>query len=294
MSPYFKRIVGYSAIGVLLLCLFFIERQPLVHYASNVIAFEKEYSNAKDDMLQVVRQEIFSPPIHTAFTDDKAELSPGEVVRITNERRGENDLPPLLDNPVLDKAADTKLQDMFDNQYFEHISPKGVGPGSLAAHAGYSYVIIGENLAMGTFESNDALLNAWMSSPGHRANILNSHYEEIGVAVGRGMYNGQHVLIAVQEFGKPTSACPHIDSKLKTSIENDKKTVATMQMQVTQQKKELDAMNHDTPEESASYNEKISAYNDFVSSYNVQVANLKSEIDTYNKEVRSFNACAQK
>jgi uncharacterized protein YkwD len=294
MRPYIKRIIAYGAAGIVTLSFFFVARQPIVHYASNVITFVKEYSNAHDDMLQVLRQEIFSSPLHSNLAGDRANLSPVEIIRITNEKRSEVKAAPLEHNIVLDQAATQKLQDMFDKQYFEHISPSGHGPGWLATHVGYSYVVIGENLAMGTFDSDAALLDAWMNSPGHRENILNTRYTEIGVAVGHGTYNGERVWIAVQEFGKPSSSCPSINTSLKTQIEKDKATVATMQNQITTDKKELDAMSHDTAEQSAAYNTKVAAYNDLVSRYNDQVANLKSEIDTYNKQVRDFNSCAQK
>jgi uncharacterized protein YkwD len=293
MSNTLKRIIAYSTMGILVFFGFFAARQPIVYYASNVITFVKEYSNAHDDMLQALHQEIFSTPLRANIAGDRANLSPVEIIRITNEKRAEKNVMLLTHNIVLDQAATQKLQDMFDHQYFEHISPKGNGPGWLATHVGYSYVIIGENLAMGTFDSDAALLDAWMASPGHRANILNTRYTEIGVAVGHGTYNGERIWIAVQEFGKPSSACPAIDPAIKNTIEQDKTTVADMQAQVTLKKKELDTMAHDTPEQSAEYNTKVSAYNDYVSNYNTQVAKLKAEIDTYNKQVRNFNSCAQ-
>ncbi len=293
MSKYTKIGIACGTIGISLLCVFFAARQPIVKYAATAIAFVKEYSGAHDDMLQAVRQEMFSTPLRSGLFTDPGHLSPSEILRITNEKRAENGVTPLADNAMLDQAAMRKLQDMFDRQYFEHVSPSGNGPGWLAANAGYSYVIIGENLALGSFKNDAALLDAWMASPGHRANILNGRYMEIGVAVGQGTYNGQRVWMAVQEFGKPSSACPVIAVALKNSIEKDKATVADMQTKITAQKKALDAMTHDTPEESTDYNAKISAYNDYVSNYNVQVAKLKAEIDTYNKQVRDFNSCAQ-
>ena len=293
MRPYLKRIIAYGSIGIVIFCLFFAARQPIVHYATNVLTFMKEYSSAHDDMLQTLRQEIFTSPLHTNLAGDRANLSPVEIIRITNEKRVAAKAAPLVHNVLLDQAATQKLQDMFDKQYFEHISPDGHGPGWLATHVGYSYVVIGENLAMGTFDSDAALLDAWMNSPGHRENILNTRYTEIGVAVGHGTYNGERIWIAVQEFGKPSSACPAIESGIKTQIEKDKASVADLQAQITQDKKNLDAMNHDTAEASSAYNAKVATYNDLISKYNDQVANLKSEIDTYNKEVRGFNSCAQ-
>ena len=62
-------------------------------------------------------------------------------------------------------------------------------------------------------------MTAWMNSPGHRANILNPHFQEIGVAVGKGMYEGHETWIAVQSFGMPLSACPASDANLKIKID---------------------------------------------------------------------------
>src|SRR6185369_15716694 len=117
-------------------------------------------------------------------------------------------LPALKENALLDKAAKKKLDDMFAQQYFEHINPQGKGPSDLAKSVGYDYIAIGENLALGNFKNDAELVQAWMDSPGHRANILNKQYTEIGVAVGQGTYEGKKTWLAVQEFGRPTSSCP--------------------------------------------------------------------------------------
>jgi uncharacterized protein YkwD len=288
----FKRVSLYGSIVAIALVVFFAVHQPIVHYASNVITFVKEYSDAHDNLLQALREEIFSQPLRANIAGDRANLTPVEIIRLTNEKRTDQSLPLLVRNSLLDQAATRKLQDMFDRQYFDHISPDGKGPGFLAESVGYSYVVIGENLAMGTFQSDADLVDAWMASPGHRENILNTRYTEIGVAVGHGTYNGERIWIAVQEFGKPSSACPTIDVNLRTAIEKDKTATTDMQNTITTKKKELDTMNHDTVEESTAYNQKVSEYNDLVTSYNTAIASLKKEIDTYNQQVRDFNSCA--
>ncbi|MCC2630754.1 MAG: YkwD protein, partial [Candidatus Paceibacter sp.] len=235
----------------------------------------------------------FSEPLRTNLAGDRANLSPVEIIKLTNMERTKLGVSGLSRNVLLDQAATAKLQDMFDRQYFDHVSPDGKGPGFLATQAGYTYVVVGENLAMGTFDTDAALVEAWMKSQGHRENILNARFTEIGVAVGHGTYNGERIWIAVQEFGKPTSECPSIDTELRDTIEKDKIVVADLQAKINQQKKDLETMSHDTPAESAAYNQKVAAYNDLVSKYNAEVANLKKEIDSYNQGVRDFNVCAQ-
>jgi uncharacterized protein YkwD len=92
---------------------------------------------------------------------------------------------------------------MFENQYFAHESPTGEKVSDLAKKFGYDFLLIGENLAMGNFSSDEDLVLAWMESPGHRENILNEKYQEIGVAVKKGIFEGKEVWIAVQHFGLP-------------------------------------------------------------------------------------------
>ena len=68
---------------------------------------------------------------------------------------------------------------------------------------------------MGNFKNDQDLVSAWLNSPGHRANILNTRFTEIGTAVLKGFYEGREVWMAVQEFGLPLSSCPNPDSKVK-------------------------------------------------------------------------------
>lgn len=292
MKRSIHKLLVYGAIVTIICTVFFAARQPIVRYASNVITFVKEYSNAHDSMLEELRQEIFSQPLRANIAGDRATLSASEIIRITNDYREVSGLSILSRSAILDQAATKKLQDMFDREYFDHISPDGKGPGAVASSVGYSYVVVGENLAMGTFESDLKLVNAWMASPGHKENIMNTRYTEIGVAVGHGTYNGERVWIAVQEFGKPSSECPSIDASLRTSIEKNKEAVAILEKEITQRKEELDTMNHRTPEESAVYNQKVEEYNAVVTRYNGDIATLKKDIDAYNLSVRNFNGCA--
>src|SRR4051812_790985 len=136
-----KRIIVYMGIVCAIVMVFFAERQPIVHYAGNILTLVKEYSDAHDDILQDLRQEIFSRPLTSVFSGKASSLSATEIIDLTNLERRLNTVGPLQENKLLDEAARLKLQDMFDRQYFEHISPDGKGPGSLAEKVGYSYVV---------------------------------------------------------------------------------------------------------------------------------------------------------
>lgn len=127
---------------------------------------------------------------------------PAVVVDKTNKEREEQKLTPLVRNSVLDKAAQMKAEDMAKNGYFAHYSPTGVSPWHWFGEAGYRYVHAGENLAV-HFSDSKEVVEAWMKSPTHRANIVNQTYREIGVGTARGTYEGYETVFVVQLFGTP-------------------------------------------------------------------------------------------
>jgi uncharacterized protein YkwD len=216
-------------------------------------------------------------------------LSAKDIITLTNGERHDNgNVAALTENPTLDATAQVKLQDMFTNQYFEHVSPSGIGVQNLADQEGYQYIIIGENLALGDFKDDTALMAAWMASPGHRANILNPKYTDIGVAVGQGIFDGQKTWLAVQHFGLPKSACPSIDAVLHGVIDANQIQITAMGADMTLRRKHIDS--------GAVYNgmssdEQISAYNALVETYNALVTDTKQKIGTYNADVTAFNNC---
>ena len=103
-----------------------------------------------------------------------------EVVRLVNEIRAENGLRALTYNWELGRVARYKSEDMRDNGYFSHQSPVYGTPFEMIKSFGISYRSAGENIAWGQ-RSPQAVVDAWMNSPGHRANILNASFTEIGV-----------------------------------------------------------------------------------------------------------------
>lgn len=111
-----------------------------------------------------------------------------EVIRLVNEIRQENGLKPLTANWELSRVARYKSQDMVDNKYFSHTSPTYGSPFQMIKAFGLSYRSAGENIAMG-YATPQAVVNGWMNSSGHRANILNASYTQIGVGyVAQGHY----------------------------------------------------------------------------------------------------------
>lgn len=216
-------------------------------------------------------------------------LSKERVIIITNKARYDNgNLSALTTNTKLNFSAEKKLQDMFVKGYFEHISPDGVGVGDLGNQAGYEYIIIGENLALGNFKDDQALVDAWMASVGHRENILNKRYTEIGVSVGKGVYNGKNVWMGVQHFGLPKSACPAIDGVLKGIIAIDEREVKSMESDLSVRRQKIES---GVVYEGSTTAAQIEKYNSLVIEYNKFVINLKEKISVYNKQVHAFNDC---
>ncbi len=103
-----------------------------------------------------------------------------EVVRLVNQIRSENGLSPLAQDWQLSRVARYKSQDMRDLKYFSHTSPTYGSPFDMIKNFGITYKSAGENIAKG-YQTPEAVVNGWMNSSGHRANILNRLYTHIGV-----------------------------------------------------------------------------------------------------------------
>jgi len=250
-------------------------------------------SLSQNAAVQDIQKQVVAPePLRGTQNEPDAYLTVLGVIKETNAQRFENGRSSLKENSLLDQAAQKKLRDMFQNQYFEHISPDGKGPGDLATQVGYEYITVGENLALGNFKDDAALVQAWMDSPGHRANILNPDFSEIGVAVGKGQFEGRAIWLAVQEFGKPSSACPAVNYSLKSQISGYESELKSLESQITDLKAELEAADPKTRKEIEDYNQRVKEYNDLVKLYNNKLDMLKQIIDQYNSEVRAYNACA--
>ena len=142
----------------------------------------------------------FLPNLKPSILGYAAQISPEEVVRLTNQKRTEAGLAPLTYNQTLAGAAYTKGRDMIDRDYWAHVAPDGTQPWKFFSDFGYRYRYAGENLAR-DFSSASATVDAWMNSPTHRDNILNPKYKEIGIGVTEGDLAGVDTTIVVQFLG---------------------------------------------------------------------------------------------
>lgn len=233
---------------------------------------------------------IFTPPplkISKPSGTTNTALSVSGVVAFTNSFRVANGVSSLAENTALHLAATMKLNDMFNNQYFDHVSPSGIAPSFWVEQSGYLYKATGENLALGFFSDDKDLVEAWMASPGHKANILNSTFEDIGVAVGKGMFDGTEQWLAVQVFGDPLPDCTTPNKMIKAEITALQNSVSTQSSLLVEEKQDIES----TPKNDPGYNKKVEAYNALVGAYNSDVAVLKRLVTQFNTDVEVYNAC---
>jgi uncharacterized YkwD family protein/spore coat assembly protein SafA len=122
---------------------------------------------------------------------DNVKQIENEVVRLTNEQRAKYGLPPLKMDWQLARVARYKSADMRDKNYFQHNSPTYGSPFTMMRNFGIQYRTAGENIAAGQ-RTPQEVVNAWMNSPGHRANILNKNFTHIGVGYAKGGSYGHY------------------------------------------------------------------------------------------------------
>ena len=121
-----------------------------------------------------------------------------QVLSLTNAERADAGCKPLRANAKLTAAAQAHSSDMAAKDYFSHNSKNGDSPFTRMKEAGYSFSAAAENIAMGQ-PTAKAVMKAWMNSPGHKANILNCTYTELGV----GYATRSGTPYWTQDFGKP-------------------------------------------------------------------------------------------
>jgi uncharacterized protein YkwD len=151
---------------------------------------------------------------NTELTPEAANIAlvRAAVLCLINHKRAENGDSPLKLNPQLEAAAEGHCQEMIAEDYFAHVAPGGETPVDRIRATGYipnstDGYVIGENLAWGTYQLStpQAIVSAWIASPGHLANILETQYTETGIgvtpAVPASLAPGAPGATYAQEFG---------------------------------------------------------------------------------------------
>lgn len=162
---------------------------------------------------------VFLVSVFVVFpnTNFFAAILPGVLVDLTNDSRGVNYTDQLNVNPLLERAAKMKAEDMAARGYFSHDTPDGLAPWYWLKDVGYSFSYAGENLAVNFIDSED-VIEAWMKSLSHKENILNKNFTEIGIGVAKGIYEGRETLFVVQFFGRPAVMGSVAKSEKETPI----------------------------------------------------------------------------
>jgi uncharacterized protein YkwD len=106
------------------------------------------------------------------------------VLALVNSERGKVGCSPLTLNAKLSKAAQDHSADMASHQNMSHTGSDGSDPGQRITNAGYTWSAYGENVAFG-YSTPEAVMAGWMSSPGHKRNILDCGFKEIGVGLAQ-------------------------------------------------------------------------------------------------------------
>ncbi|NED74694.1 CAP domain-containing protein, partial [Streptomyces sp. SID9944] len=108
-----------------------------------------------------------------------------QVIALVNQERAKAGCGPVTGDSQLDAAAQAHSDDMAARNFFEHTNPDGKDPGDRITAAGYRWSTYGENIARGQ-QTPESVMDSWMNSPGHRANILNCAFKNLGVGVHKG------------------------------------------------------------------------------------------------------------
>jgi len=289
-----KLIIFLFIILVLFGAGFYFKNNILNIYQSASRQITKNIQDFKrtdaGNLITEVSRDFFNPPpLEIKGKPSQTVLDKNIIIEEANLQRKNNGLASLFENAELNASALAKANDMFQNQYFEHVSPAGLDPGELVLEYGYKYIVAGENLILGNFVSERELVRSWMDSPGHRANILNNRYSEIGVAVVKGTYKGESVWMGVQEFGLPLSTCSEPSLNLKNEIKDKNTRLDQMSAELDSEKSKIDNANTKNPQ----YNNLVESYNRLVAQYQLLADEVKNLIPQYNNQVNIFNDCVK-
>ena len=128
---------------------------------------------------------VYLPIVHRAPTPE------AQLVALINAERTQRGLNAVSVSPLLMQEAEAHSQDMIDRNFVSHTNPDGQDPGDRLDSAGYDWLTYGENIGAGQTTAQD-MLDGWMNSSGHRANLLNANFTEIGVGYVTGGRYGHY------------------------------------------------------------------------------------------------------
>ena len=131
-----------------------------------------------------------------------AAMMPEDIVLESNKARAEAGLALLVPHDALMAAAQARAEDMARSGVFAHQGADGSSPWVWVKEQGYSFSRAAENLAVNYVDA-ESVVEGWLASPGHRANLLDPRLTEFGIGVAEGMYKGGRATFVVQFVMKP-------------------------------------------------------------------------------------------
>lgn len=285
-----KRLFAFSVFFLFLGSILFFWNDLVDIYLELSLKLPRVEKEIAEFLIKETEKQILTPPPLRAEKEAlESLLTRTGVIQWTNSQREKYGFSSLIENEKLNIMAEVKVQDMFKNQYFAHYSLTGIGAKDMAESNGYEFISIGENLALGNFQNDKTLVQGWMDSPGHRENILNESYQEIGVAVLKGIFDGKSTWLAVQHFGLPLSACPQPDETIAIRIELNQNEIEELQKTLKALRAEIRFIK---PKYGSGYNQKVDQYNNLISQYNALLEETEILINQYNNRIKLFNECA--
>ena len=280
---------------IIILILFAVSLSALAGAYWIKSSFQIDFSKVKitiPGIVEIIKKEISAPPplISREQEDFGDDLTKQGIINWTNRQRDNFGASFLRENMELSLTAQFKIEDMFESQYFAHESPSGEGVGDIADMFGYKYISVGENLAMGIFKDDKSLVDAWMASQGHKENIINPNYNEIGVAVKRGIFEGKTVWMAVQHFGTSIETCPLPSKAMEFQIEEKNQELEIIKKALLELENELRVIR---PKWSNAYRQKLNDYNNLAEKYNNLLSEINDLVGQYNSQTKQFNQCVE-
>lgn len=291
-SVWKRLIIGTLVVGSLFaVAFYFYEHPDALRAGSQVLREPLARLNLTDLGPNPIEQPaVLPPPLRSTKTGVSGALTRDGIIRETNTKRSEGGFTVLTGDARLDAAAQAKVDDMFERQFFEHVSPTGESASTLVTQAGYTFFLVGENLALGNYKDDQDVVMAWMNSQGHRENILRPEFSQIGVGIGEGEFEGEKTWLAVQIFATPQSECTRPNTVTRSRISDLQVTIDAKQKELDQRKAEIEAMDRNNSQ----YSQKVNEYNVLVDEINALIDELKQLVSHYNVQVEEFNACANR
>lgn len=168
---------------------------------------------------------LIAPPFHVLKAFDT-----GSAISLINIERRARGLSPLNEHEKLNRAALSKVHSLALSGNLEHTSSAAGEPWWPLEEADYRYDVVGENLGV-NIETAELLVSEWMASPGHRANILNPEFEDIGIATSRASFLGQRADYIVLYMAKPrnlVSQAAAIEAVARDTVKQGKEEMEEM------------------------------------------------------------------